>query len=467
MQIIIVGCGKVGRTLAEQLQEEESDITLIDISSNVINSLQDDIDAMGIVGNGASINTLMEAGIENADILIAVTGSDEMNLLCCLIAQKTGHCHTIARVRNPIYAKEISFIKKRLGVTMIINPELAAAQEISRLLRFPSAIKIDTFARGRVEMLKFKVLPEFDLDGMAISRITETLRCDVLFCAVESHDHVSIPGGNYVIHDGDMVSILASPVNAAAFFKKIGLKTNQVKNAIIVGGGTISYYLTKALLDMNISVKIIEQNEARCETLSDLLPEATIINGDGTDRSLLMEEGLAHAEAFVSLTNMDEENVFLALFAKTISKAKLVAKVNRLSFDDVIDNLDIGSVIYPKYITSEAIIAYVRAKNDSRESLDSAEGSNGRPAESDSSIETLYHMFDHRVEAIEFRVTKSSDVTDKPLAELKLKDEILISFINRNGTIIIPSGQDCILEGDTVMIVTTHTGFTDIQDILQ
>ena len=257
MQIIIVGCGKVGRTLAEQLQEEESDITLIDVSSNVINSLQDDIDAMGIVGNGASINTLMEAGIENADILIAVTGSDEMNLLCCLIAQKTGHCHTIARVRNPIYAKEISFIKKRLGVTMIINPELAAAEEISRLLRFPSAIKIDTFARGRVEMLKFKVLPEFDLDGMTISRITETLRCDVLFCAVESRDRVSIPGGNYVVHDGDMVSILASPVNAAAFFKKIGLKTNQVKNAIIVGGGTISYYLTKALLDMNISVKII------------------------------------------------------------------------------------------------------------------------------------------------------------------------------------------------------------------
>jgi len=215
MQIIIVGCGKVGRTLAEQLQEEESDITLIDVSSNVITSLQDDIDAMGIVGNGASINTLVEAGIENADILIAVTGSDEMNLLCCLIAQKTGHCQTIARVRNPIYAKEISFIKKRLGVTMIINPELAAAQEISRLLRFPSAIKIDTFARGRVEMLKFKVLPEFNLDGMTISRITEALKCDVLFCAVESRDHVSIPGGNQVIHDGDLERMCGVPGRVA------------------------------------------------------------------------------------------------------------------------------------------------------------------------------------------------------------------------------------------------------------
>ena len=434
MQIIIVGCGKVGRTLAEQLQEEESDITLIDVSSNVITSLQDDIDAMGIVGNGASINTLVEAGIENADILIAVTGSDEMNLLCCLIAQKTGHCQTIARVRNPIYAKE-----------------LAAAQEISRLLRFPSAIKIDTFARGRVEMLKFKVLPEFNLDGMTISRITEALKCDVLFCAVESRDHVSIPGGNQVIHDGDMVSILASPVNAAAFFKKIGLKTNQVKNAIIVGGGTISYYLTKALLDMNISVKIIEQNESRCETLSDLLPEATIINGDGTNRSLLMEEGLSRTEAFVSLTNMDEENVFLSLFAKTVSNAKLVAKVNRLAFDDVIDNLDIGSVIYPKYITADYILQYVRAMQNSI-------GSN---------IETLYHILDNQAEALEFAIRENSPVTGIPLSELNLKKNLLVGYLNRNGQVKIPRGQDTIQVGDTVIIVTSQKGLRDITDILE
>lgn len=450
MQIIIVGCGKVGRTLAEQLQEEESDITLIDVSANVINSLQDDIDAMGIVGNGASINTLMEAGVDKADILIAVTGSDEMNLLCCLIAQKTGHCQTIARVRNPIYGNEIGFIKKRLGVNMIINPELAAAQEISRLLRFPSAIKIDTFSRGRVELLKFKVLPEFGLDGMTISRITETLKCDVLFCAVESRDQVSIPGGNHMIHNGDNVSILASPVNAAAFFKKIGLKTHQVKNAIIVGGGTISYYLAKALLDMNISVKIIEQNTARCETLSDLLPSATIINGDGTNRSLLMEEGLPQTEAFVSLTNLDEENVFLALFAKTISNAKLVAKVNRLAFDDVIDNLDIGSVIYPKYITSDRILQYVRAMQNSI-------GSN---------VETLYHILDNKAEALEFAIRDNSPVVGIPLSELNLRQNLLVGYLNHNGVVKIPRGHDTIQVGDTVIIVTTHKGLRDITDIL-
>lgn len=451
MQIIIVGCGKVGRTLAEQLQEEESDITLIDVSANVINSLQDDIDAMGIVGNGASINTLMEAGVDKADILIAVTGSDEMNLLCCLIAQKTGHCQTIARVRNPIYGNEISFIKKRLGVNMIINPELAAAQEISRLLRFPSAIKIDTFSRGRVELLKFKVLPEFGLDGMTISRITETLKCDVLFCAVESRDQVSIPGGNHMIHNGDNVSILASPVNAAAFFKKIGLKTHQVKNAIIVGGGTISYYLAKALLDMNISVKIIEQNTARCETLSDLLPSATIINGDGTNRNLLMEEGLPQTEAFVSLTNLDEENVFLALFAKTISNAKLVAKVNRLAFDDVIDNLDIGSVIYPKYITSDTILQYVRAMQNSI-------GSN---------VETLYHILDNKAEALEFAIRDNSPVVGIPLSELNLRQNLLVGYLNHNGVVKIPRGHDTIQVGDTVIIVTTHKGLRDITDILE
>lgn len=451
MQIIIVGCGKVGRTLAEQLQEEDIDLTLIDTTAEKINAISENVDALGIVGNGASINTLMEAGIESADILIAVTASDELNLLCCLIAQKTGHCQTIARVRNPIYSKEIGFIKKRLGVSMIINPEFAAAQEISRLLRFPSAIKIDTFARGRVEMLKFKVMPEFGLDGMSISRITETFRCDILFCAIETKNSVSIPGGDHIIHDGDLVSMLATPQNAAAFFNKIGLKTNQVKNAIMVGGGTISYYLAQALLDMKIGVKIIEKDKIRCEVLSDLLPDATIINGDGTDRSLLLEEGLAQAESFVALTNMDEENVFLALFAKTISSAKLIAKVNRLAFDDVIDNLDIGSVIYPKYITADYILQYVRAMQNSI-------GSN---------VETLYHILDNQAEALEFSIHENSPVIGTPLADLNLRKNLLVCCLIRHGKVRIPRGQDTIQVGDTVIIVTTNKCLRDISDILE
>jgi trk system potassium uptake protein TrkA len=451
MQIIIIGCGKVGSTLAEQLQEENTDITLVDTSAEKINDLTNNVDALGIVGNGASINVLLEAGIESADILIAVTGSDELNLLCCLIAQKAGHCQTIARVRNPIYSKEIGFIKERLGVSMFINPELAAAQEISRLLRLPSAIKIDTFARGRVELLKFKILPEFRLDGMSISRISEKYQCDVLFCAIESPDGVSIPGGNHVIHNGDTVSIIASPKNAAIFFKKIGLNTHQVKNALIIGGGTISYYLSRALLDMHINIKIIEKDKSRCEVLSELLPEATIINGDGTNRSLLLEEGLSQTEAVVALTNMDEENIFLSLFARTVSQAKLVAKVNRIEFNDVIDSLDIGSVIYPKYITADSILQYVRAMQNSI-------GSN---------VETLYHILDSRAEALEFSIKENSPVVGIPLHRLPLKKNLLVCCLNRNGIIRIPRGQDSIQVGDTVIIVTTHKGLRDISDILE
>ena len=407
---------------------------------------------MGIVGNGASINILMEAGVETADILIAVTGSDELNLLCCLIAQKAGHCQTIARVRNPIYSKKISFIKERLGVTMFINPELAAAQEISRVLRFPSALKIDTFARGRAELVKFKVLPEFQLDGMSISRLKEKFNCDILICAAESPDSVSIPDGNYVIHNGDILSVMAPPQNTASFFKKIGMKTTQVKNAIIIGGGTISYYLSRALLDMKIDVKIIEKDKDKCETLSELLPDATIINGDGTDRSLLMEEGLMQAEAFVTITNLDEENVFLSLFAKNISHAKVVAKVNRLAFDDVIDTLDIGSVIYPKYITADSILQYVRAMQNT------TIGSN---------VETLYHILDNKAEALEFSICETCPAVGIPLAELPLKKNLLVGCINRHGTLRIPRGNDTIQPGDTVIIVTTNKGLRDISDILE
>lgn len=451
MQIIIVGCGKVGCTLAEQLQEEDTDITLVDISQEKLTSLCDNVDVMGVLGNGASINVLMEAGVETADILIAVTGSDELNLLCCLIAQKAGHCQTIARVRNPIYSKEIGFIKERLGVTMFINPELAAAQEISRILRFPSALKIDTFARGRVELVKFKVLPEFHLDGMNISRLKEKFNCDILICTAESPDSVSIPGGDYVIHNSDILSVMAPPKNTASFFKKIGMKTSQVKNAIIIGGGTISYYLSQALIDMKIDVKIIEKDKDKCETLSELLPDATIINGDGTDRSLLMEEGLLQSEAFVTLTNLDEENVFLSLFAKSISQAKVVAKVNRLAFDDVIDSLDLGSVIYPKYITADSILQYVRA-------MQNAIGSN---------VETLYHILDNQAEALEFSICENCPAAGIPLSELPLKKNLLVGCINRHGSIRIPRGNDTIQPGDTVMIVTTNKGLRDISDILE
>ena len=450
MKIIIVGSGRVGRTLAEELQNEGADITLVDVSERKINMALEDVDAMGIIGNGASINILMEAGIESANILIAVTGSDELNLLCCLIAQKASSCHTIARVRNPVYGSEIGFIKERLGLSMFINPELSTAQEISRLLRFPSASKIDTFARGRVELLKFKVLPELHLGSMTVSQIAEKLKCEILFCAVEHNNEITIPNGNSMISVGDMVYIMGTPKKVTEFFRKVGLKTTQVRNVMVVGGGTISYYLATLLQDMKIDIKIIEKDRERCEFLAERLPGATIINGDGTDRDLLLEEGLPNAEALVALTNLDEENIFLALSAKKYSSAKLIAKVDRLPFNDVIDSLDIDSVIYPKYVTADSILQYVRA-------MQNASGSN---------VETLYHIMENRAEALEFRVNEASPVVGTPLSKLKLRPHLLVACLNRNGNILIPHGNDMIQVGDTVIIVTTNEGLRDITDIL-
>lgn len=451
MKIIIVGCGKIGTTLAEQLSSEHHDLVVIDTNPQKIQQLSESIDVMGIVDNGASINVLSDAGIEDAHLLIAVTGSDELNLLCCVIAKKVSKCHTIARVRNPLYNKERNFIRKSLGITMIINPELASAIEISRLLRFPSAIELDTFAKGRVELLKFKLLPEFRLSGMSVMEIVDKLRCNVLICGVERGEEVFIPSGDFILQDNDLISIMASPKNSASFFKKVGIHTHQVKNALIVGGGTLGYYLASLLIDLKIKVRIVENNQERCQQLSELLPDATVICGDGTDKKLLLQEGLTQTESFITLTNMDEENIFLSLFAKKNSKAKLITKVNRIAFDDIIDGLDIGSVIYPKYITADYILQYVRAMENSLSS----------------NVETLYHILDNQAEALEFSVKEASSVTDIPLSQLNLKENLLIACINRNGSIQIPRGQDTIQVGDTVIIVTSVKGLRDLKDILK
>ncbi len=451
MRIIIIGCGKVGLSLAEQLNEEHHDLVIIDSSAESLQEVPENIDAMKIVGNGSSIQTLLEAGVDEADILIAVTESDELNLLCGLIAKKAGNCHTIARVRNPVYNKEINFIKERLGVSMIINPELTAATEIARLLRFPSAINIDTFAKGRVELLKFKVRPEFGLNDVPVSKLQERFKSNILVAAVERGEEVHIPNGDFVLKDEDSISIIASPRNAAEFFRIIGLKTNQIRNCMVIGGGKIAYYLAKQLIDMRIDVKIIEKDKKRCEELSELLPEALIVNGDGTNKKLLLEEGLQNAEGIVTLTNLDEENILLTLFAKDQSKAKLVTKVNKIAFDDIIDRLDIGSVIYPKYLTADYILQYVRAMRNSI-------GSN---------VETLYQILDGQAEALEFAIRERSQVTGVPLMDLPTKDNLLLGCIHRNGKIIIPRGHDTIEVGDTVIVVTTQKGLHDIQDILK
>ena len=451
LNIIIVGCGKVGATLIEQLSREGHDITIIDQNAQKIQEITIQYDIMGMTGNGASYNVQMEAGIENTDLFIAVTGSDELNLLCCTIAKRVGECSAIARVRTPDYSHEIGYLREKLGLAMIINPELEAAREIARILYLPTALEVNSFAHGQAELIKLKIPEGNALDGITLADFGKNTTADVLICAIERNGQVYIPSGNFQMLKGDVVSFVATRKTAKAFLESSGFQTNHVKDTMIIGGSRAAYYLAEQLLHMGISVKIIENDRARCEALSVLLPKAIIINGDGTDQELLEEEGIIYAESFVPLTGIDEENILLTLYARQVSKAKVITKINRINFKDVISHLDLGSVIYPRYITSEAIIAYVRAKK----------------ASMNSNVETLYHMFDNKAEAIEFRVNEASSVTKIPLMDLSLKRNLLISFISRNGTIIIPSGKDCIKVGDTVMIVTTHTGFNDIQDILE
>lgn len=451
LNIIIVGCGKVGMTLIEQLSKEGHDITIIDKNAAKVQEMSNLYDIMGLVGNGASYSVQMEAGIENADLIIAVTASDELNLLCCTVAKQVGDCAAIARVRTPDYSKEAGYLREKLGLTMIINPELEASLETARILYLPTALEVNSFAHGQAEIVKFKIPKGNLLDGMTIATLGKSITNEILICAIEREGEVYIPGGNFQMAKADIVSFVAPRRHIRSFLKKIGFKTKQVKDAMIVGGGKASYYLAKQLIAMGIDVKIIEQNKERCEELSILLPEAIIINGDGTDEEVLREEGIEYAQAFIPLTDIDEENIMLTLHAKQVSNAKLITKINRSTFKNVISKLDLGSVIYPRYITSEAIIAYVRAKKNS----------------TNSNIETLYHMFDNRAEAIEFRVDEPSSVTGIPLKDLMLKNDLLVSFIYRNGKVQIPSGLDTIEVGDTVMIVTTHTGLDNIQDIIR
>ena len=450
LRIIIVGCGKVGRTLIEQLSKEGHDITVIDKNSEMIQQMINLYDVMGIEGNGASHSTQQEAGILDADLIVAVTESDELNLLCCTIARQVGNCAAIARVRTPDYSQDINYLREKLGLAMIINPELEAAKEMARILYLPSSLEVNSFAHGEAELIKFQIKQGSPMSDLTIADFGNRYACNILIGAVERDGEVHIPSGSFILKAGDTVSFVSPKKTVREFFQNMGLNTKQVKDTMIIGGGRAAFYLADQLIRAGISVKIIENDHKRCEELSVLLPKATIINGDGTDQELLIEEGIEEVESFVPLTGFDEENIMLTLFAKQVSDTKVITKINRNTFTSVISQLDLGSVIYPKYITSEAIIAYVRAKQ----------------ASMNSNIETLYHMYDSRVEAIEFYVGKESSVTNIPLMDLQLKKNLLISFISRKGNVIIPSGQDCIKVGDTVMIITSHTGFNDIQDIL-
>lgn len=453
MKILIVGCGKVGKNIAEELIQEDHDIVLVDSNSSVVQELSNSLDVLGVIGDAASLTTLKDAGVEKSDVLLAMTSSDEINMLCCLFARKANpKIKTIARVRNPIYSREINYIKDDLGLTLIINPEMATAREIARLLRFPQAMEVQHFSRGRVELTSFVVPNENVIANKKVMDVAKIFNFKILFVGIERKDEVIVPHGDTLLLPNDKVSIIGKPSEVSAFFSYAGLLQNPIKSVMICGGSTIAYYLASMLIKSKIDVTIIERDKEKCEQLAELIPEANIINGDATEHSLLIEEGFESVDAFISLTNVDEENIMLSLYAGSATSAKVITKVNHIELDSVMNKLNVGSLVYPKHITSDNIITYVRGLSNAALS---------------SNITALYRILDNKAEAMTFKIVKESELTSKNLMDLRIIDNLLVCAIIRDDEVIIPSGQDQIQVGDIVLIATTNKGIENIEEIVK
>ncbi len=450
MKIVIIGCGKVGTSIARELNTSGHDITVVDNNGAAVRRLSESLDVMGIEGNGATYEALSEAGAETADLVIAATARDEVNLYACLMARAAGVPHTIARVRSPEYTDDLYRVKDQLRLSMSINPELTEAIEISRLLRFSGALEIDSFAKGAVELIKVLVPPNSPLCDKKISQI-DTLKGRVRICTVERGNEVYIANGETRIKAGDKASIVAKPEIAAKFFKKSGFNIGRSRDVILLGGGKVSFYLAQRLIKSGANVKIIERNEQRCNLLSSMLHDAMIIHGDCMDQELLLSEGIESADGVAALMDYDEENILISLYIKSVSHAKIITKINNESFDTIISNLVLESVISPETLTGEYIARYIRAMQNSL-------GSN---------VETLYRLHEDRVEALEFRAKSNSRTVDTPLMQLDLKDDLQVICISRGGKIILPQGSDVIKPDDSVVVVTKHKGLSDLNDILR
>lgn len=450
MKIVIIGDGKVGYKLAKQLSSEKYDIILIDNNEEKLRKSIERMDVFCVAGEGGSVEVQQRADVPHADLVIACTSTDECNMLSCLIARRLGARHTIARVRNPIYYKQIDFLKKDLHLSMVVNPELIVAGDITRLLLFPDASKVETFVKGRVELVEFPIHCG-KLEGLSLSELYARFQVQVLVCAVESGETVLIPDGDYILKAGDKLHIAASHQNMEQFFKKIALRKEKIKNAMICGGGRVAYYLASQLCNLGINVKIIERNRERCEELCELLPKATIINGDATEHDLLIEEGIEKTDAFIALTGMDEENIIMSLFASKQSVSKVIVKINEDRRAMMIDELGLDSIVSAKTATADAILGYVRARRNSQCSAN---------------VETMYQLLDGRVEALEFIIKSENAYTGVPLKDLNLKVNNIIACIARGRKIIIPNGDDSIQVGDSVVIITMTKQIRDLDDIL-
>ncbi len=452
MRIIVVGCGKIGTELVKSLCAEEHDITVIDTDRKVLEEINNIYDVMCVCGNGADSDVLDEAGAWQADLFIAVTNSDELNMLSCFFAKQMGAESTVARIRKTDYNdSSLDFIKKTLSLTIPINPEFSAARELYNILKMPSAVKIENFSSGHFEMIELKLKPDSRLHGLTLSEVRNKFKADFLVCAVQRDGNVFIPSGNFKLLGGDRIGVTADQTEILKFMKELDLYGRHTKNVIILGGSRIAYYLAKKLINAGNRVKIIEQNIERCEEISELLPAVSVIHADGTQQEVLLEEGIEHTDAFVALTGIDEENILISYFAQKKGVPKVITKVNREELAIIADNMGIDCVISPKKIIADALTSYARA-------LENSMGSK---------VETLYRLMDSNVEALEFTVSPDFVGVQTPLKNLSLKEQILIAGIIRGRTAIIPSGDDAILPGDKVIVITGQSKLHDLSDIMK
>lgn len=450
MKIVVVGDGKVGFAIAKQLNQEGHDITVVENKVNVLSSTMNQLDIVGVQGNGASLDTLLEARVPSSDLLIAATSTDEVNIICCLLAKKLGARHTIARIRNPEYNNTVRLIKDELGLSMSINPE-QAAREILRAIRFSNSIKVSSFAKGRIELAEVKVTENSPLLNMRVVDINRRFKAEVLFVTILRDGEVIIPNGNTVIYENDRLTLTGSATQLERFFIKIGILSDRTVNEVmIVGGGRITYYLTRMLLELGMAVKIIELNKDKCINLVEKFPQATVIHGDGTDHELLLSESLEEMDAFIALTDNDEENVIISMFAQSHGVTHVLPKVNRVSLGFLLDKLGLENSITPKFITANQIVQYVRA-------MQNTVGSN---------VESLIKLVDDKVEALEFRVRDNCRFIDVPIKDLNIRKGIIIAYITHKGVSKVATGDTRIQLSDTVIIISKVAGLRDINDLL-
>ena len=451
MKIIIVGCGKVGDLLTSYIAAEGHDVVVVDTDAGLIDKTVNEYDIMGIAGNGACNSVLLEAGVDKANLVIAVTAHDELNIMCCMIARRLGARHTIARVRNPEYSEQIAFMRSEFGLSMAVNPEFDAAQEIQRIIRFPAALRVDTFCKGRVDLVEVKIDEGHPLCGRKLSELVSVCGVNVLVCAVKRGEEVIIPRGDFTPEAGDIIHITASHADLVAFFKRLGIADKRIKTVMIAGGGKIAYFLAKKLEGIGINVKIIERDAERAVQLAALLPKVMVINGDAADSDILDEEGIADTDALVSLTGVDEENIMISLYAQKCGVDKVITKINRPGIIKLLSSIGLECVVSPKNITAGSILRYLRGLEHS----------------DSSSIETLYRIVDGEVEAVEFVAAEGFDDIGKPIKQMKIRRNINLACIIRGNKVIYPHGDDTIELGDTVIVVAkTEMAVHSLDDIL-